>query len=82
MNRMRTIIFASVLGAASCASANTVFQADFEGWEKWYGKTIRQLKAMQNADGSFRSGHGEAYGTAMSMLALALNYRFLPIYER
>jgi len=28
---MRTIIFASVLGAASCASANTVFQADFEG---------------------------------------------------
>lgn len=62
--------------------AQALFQADFEGWEKWNEKTIRQLKAMQNADGSFRSSHGEAYGTAMSMLALALNYRFLPIYER
>ncbi len=62
--------------------AQATFQGDFEGWKKWNLKTIRQLKQMQNDDGSYTSGHGPAYGTAMSLLALALNYRFLPIYER
>lgn len=62
--------------------AQALFQGDFEAWQKWNTKTIRQLKEMQNDDGSFRSGHGPVYGTAMSLLALALNYRFLPIYER
>ena len=62
--------------------AQALFQGDFDAWNKWNTKTIRQLKDMQNDDGSFTSGHGNAYGTAMSLLALALNYRFLPIYER
>lgn len=62
--------------------AQATFQGDFEAWNKWNAKTIRQLKDMQNDDGSFTSGHGSAYGTAMSLLALGLNYRFLPIYER
>ncbi|MEZ6132561.1 MAG: squalene--hopene cyclase [Planctomycetaceae bacterium] len=62
--------------------AQALFQGDFEAWNKWNAKTIRQLKDMQNEDGSFTSGHGNAYGTSMSLLALALNYRFLPIYER
>ena len=62
--------------------AQALFQSDFAAWQRWNTKTTRQLKSMQNDDGSFRSGHGQAYGTAMSLLALALNYRFLPIYER
>jgi len=62
--------------------AQALFQADFEAWQRWNTRTLRQLKSMQNEDGSFQSGHGPAYGTSMSMLALALNYRFLPIYER
>ena len=62
--------------------AQALFQADFEAWQRWNRKTIRQLRALQNEDGSFQSGHGQAYGTAMALLALALNYRFLPIYER
>ncbi len=62
--------------------AQALFQGDIEAWEKWNQLTIRQLQATQAADGSFASGHGHAYGTSMSMLALALNYRFLPIYER
>ncbi len=33
-------------------------------------------------DGSFRSQFGTTVGTSLSLLALALNYRFLPIYER
>lgn len=62
--------------------AQALFQGDFEAWDKWNRRTIRQLKEFQSDDGSFHSGHGKPYGTAMSLLALALNYRFLPIYER
>ncbi|TWT57873.1 hypothetical protein KOR42_12400 [Thalassoglobus neptunius] len=62
--------------------AQALFQGDFEAWQKWNKITVKQLSALQRDDGSFQSGHGEAYGTAMSMLAMALNYRFLPIYER
>ena len=62
--------------------AQALFQSDFEAWQRWNDRTMHQLKSMQNEDGSFQSGHGRAYATAMSMLALALNYRFLPIYER
>jgi hypothetical protein len=63
-------------------AAQALFQGDFDAWGKWNQKTIRQLKEMQSSDGSFQSQHGPAYGTAMSLLAMALNYRFLPIYER
>lgn len=62
--------------------AQAMFQSDFDAWQKWNRETIRILKKEQAEDGSFQSGHGNAYGTAMSLLALALNYRFLPIYER
>ena len=63
-------------------TAQALFQGDFESWNKWNLKTARELKDLQDDDGSFQSQHGPAYGTAMSMLAMALNYRFLPIYER
>lgn len=62
--------------------AQALFQGDVEAWEKWNKLLVRQLKASQLADGSIRSSQGATIGTAMSMLALALNYRFLPIYER
>jgi hypothetical protein len=59
-----------------------LFQGDFDAWSKWNRENTRILKEMQLDDGSFQSGHGPAYGTAMSLLSIALNYRFLPIYER
>jgi hypothetical protein len=62
--------------------AQALFQGDVDAWEKWNKLLVRQLKAAQLADGSIRSSQGATIGTAMSMLALALNYRFLPIYER
>jgi hypothetical protein len=40
---------------------------------------VRELRDLQKEDGSFNDG---SYETGMSLLALALNYRFLPIYER
>lgn len=62
--------------------AQALFQGDVEAWKKWNKLLIRQLKAAQQSDGSFQGQHGQAVGTSFSLLALALNYRFLPIYER
>ncbi|MGQ0635860.1 MAG: squalene--hopene cyclase [Planctomycetaceae bacterium] len=62
--------------------AQALFQGDVDAWEKWNKLLVRQLKQTQQADGSFKADMGPAYGTSMSLLALALNYRFLPIYER
>ncbi len=63
--------------------AQALFQADYESWEKWNRNTIQELRNMQDDDGKIgKSQHGPAYSTSMSLLALALNYRFLPIYER
>lgn len=62
--------------------AQALFQGNFDAWSRWNQTTIQVLKAKQLPDGSFDSNHGKAYGTAMSLLALAVNYRFLPIYER
>ncbi|HEX4148337.1 MAG TPA: squalene--hopene cyclase, partial [Pirellulales bacterium] len=62
--------------------AQALFQGDLGNWEKWNKLLVRQLKANQLSNGSFRSQFGATIGTSMSLLALALNYRFLPIYER
>ncbi|MDA1055247.1 MAG: squalene--hopene cyclase [Planctomycetota bacterium] len=62
--------------------AQALFQGDVDAWEKWNKLLVRQLKQTQKADGSFTSDYGPAVGTSMSLLALALNYKFLPIYER
>ena len=63
--------------------AQALFQGDVAAWEKWNKLLIRQLKSAQVSDGSFRGGQfGQSFTTSMSLLALALNYRFLPIYER
>ena len=62
--------------------AQALFQGDVEAWEKWNKLLIRQLKQAQRPDGSFTGQFGTPIATSMSLLALALNYRFLPIYER
>lgn len=62
--------------------AQALFQADVEAWKKWNKLLIRQLKTAQRGDGSFTGQHGSAAATSLTLLALALNYRFLPIYER
>ena len=59
--------------------AQALFQGDYEAWQKWNSAKVRELQEMQRDDGSIGGG---GYNTGMSLLALALNYRFLPIYER
>ena len=62
--------------------AQALFQGNLEAWEKWNKQLIRQLKAARQSDGSFPGQFGQSMGTSLSLLALALNYRLLPIYER
>jgi hypothetical protein len=67
---------------ASYYEAQALFQGDLPTWEKWNKMLVRQLKQQQQADGSFTGDFGPQVATSLSLLALALNYRFLPIYER
>lgn len=62
--------------------AQALFQGDVEAWEKWNKLLLRQLKQTQQADGSFAGQFGPAVTTSLSLLAVAVNFRFLPIYER
>ena len=62
--------------------SQALFHADEELWNEWNKKNIRYLSVIQSADGSFTSKKGPAFSTSSALLSLALNYRFLPIYEK
>lgn len=59
--------------------AQALFQGDFEAWNEWNNWNTEMLRDEVGPDGSIG---GDPYTTAMSLLSMALNYRFLPIYER
>ena len=58
------------------------FHADMETWKRWNDTNIKLLKNSQGRDGAWSSNNGPIFGTATALLSLALNYRYLPIYER
>ncbi|MGI9178433.1 MAG: squalene--hopene cyclase [Pirellulales bacterium] len=68
--------------------AQALFQGDVAAWEQWNAGLIKEMKAMQGKDGSFSgfAGRGGGFGgtvdTALALLSLAVNYKFLPVYER
>jgi hypothetical protein len=62
--------------------AQALFHSDEEVWEEWNKQNTRYLSAIQGADGSFPGNRGASFNTAGALLSLALNYRFLPIYEK
>ena len=62
--------------------SQALFHADEELWQNWNAKNIRYLSASQSRDGSWPNNKGKHYATSGALLSLALNYRFLPIYEK
>jgi hypothetical protein len=62
--------------------SQALFQVDIEAWRKWNAVNLRFLATTQSADGSWPGSKGAAFNTSAALLSLALNYRFLPIYER
>jgi hypothetical protein len=63
-------------------AAQALFHADMKAWETWNAVHSRRLVRTQNPDGSWSGQRGTTFSTSMALLSLALNYRFLPIYER
>ena len=51
-------------------------------WQEWNAENIKRLLETQQEDGRWDSNFGGSFATAASLLSLALNYRYLPIYER
>ncbi len=62
--------------------SQALFQGDLDSWEKWNKLLVRRLGEAQQPDGSIRGRFNPAISTSLSLLSLAVNYRFLPIYER
>lgn len=58
------------------------FHAGPKVWRDWNLRNIRNLGGSQAQDGSWEGQFGTTFSTAGSLLSLALNYRYLPIYER
>jgi hypothetical protein len=56
--------------------------------DETYDRLMDLLIPDQDADGSWESPHGSergigrVYSTTMAVLALAIEYRYLPIYQR
>ncbi len=64
--------------------AQAAFHADEATWQAWNTANItRMLRSQDPSNGSWGTGSfGGAFSTASALLSLALNYRYLPIYER
>ena len=58
------------------------FHASPEAWQSWNRNNIKGLRLSQTAEGNWDGQFGPTFSTAASLLSLALNYRYLPIYER
>jgi hypothetical protein len=63
-------------------AAQAYFQGDFKAWQEWNDRQVKRLEELQNEDGSWDAGLGPGTSTALGLLSIALNYRYLPIYER
>ena len=67
--------------------AQALFQCDVQAWETWNAGLVKTLKAMQAKDGSLSGGRGcmgtgQTVTTSLYLLSLAVNFKFLPVYER
>lgn len=63
-------------------AAQAMYQAnDPQQWRQWFPPIRDELLSLQQADGHWDGEAGPIYGTAMSILALSVPYRYLPIYQ-
>jgi hypothetical protein len=63
-------------------AAQAYFQSDVKEWQAWNETLIKKMSEAQAEDGSWEGGMGPSMSTTLGLLSLALNYRYLPIYER
>jgi hypothetical protein len=63
-------------------ASQAFFHGSPEAWQDWNRQNIQSLRGTQTTDGNWDGQFGPTFATAGSLLSLALNYRYLPIYER
>jgi hypothetical protein len=63
-------------------ASQAFFHGSPEAWQIWNRANIKVLRATQTPDGNWEGQLGSTFSTSGSLLSLALNYRYLPIYER
>ncbi|MCX7872368.1 MAG: terpene cyclase/mutase family protein [Verrucomicrobiae bacterium] len=63
-------------------AAQAFFHASQKSWQDWNRINVKTLAAAQTSSGSWDGPFGAAFSTSAALLSIALNYRFLPIYER
>ncbi len=63
-------------------ASQAAFHMDEKTWAEWNAENIKRLSVSQSGDGSWPGTQGPFFSTSAALLSLALNYRFLPIYER
>jgi hypothetical protein len=63
-------------------ASQAFFQGSSESWQTWNHDNIAALRTSQTPDGNWDGQFGPTFNTAACLLSLALNYRYLPIYER
>jgi hypothetical protein len=63
-------------------ASQAYFQSDVKAWEDWNQRNLKRLANSQDPEGNWTGQQGTVFSTAAALLSLALNYRFLPIYER
>jgi len=63
-------------------ASQAYFHGSPDAWQSWNRGNIASLRSTQSGEGNWDGQLGPAFATAGSLLSLALNYRYLPIYER
>ncbi|HEX3720357.1 MAG TPA: prenyltransferase/squalene oxidase repeat-containing protein [Verrucomicrobiae bacterium] len=63
-------------------ASQAFFHGSPEAWQTWNRQNVQSLQGTQGPDGNWDGQFGPTFATAGSLLSLALNYRYLPIYER
>ena len=63
-------------------TAQAMFRTTQEEWNRWNLENVRQLQSSQTENGSWNGNYGNTFATSAALLSMALNYRYLPIYER
>ena len=63
-------------------TSQAMFHSSPSDWNKWNFQNVKQLQSTQREDGSWKGNYGATFATSAALLSMALNYRYLPIYER
>ena len=63
-------------------TSQAMFRASPSLWNSWNSQNVKRLQSTQTENGSWNGNYGQTFVTSAALLSLALNYRYLPIYER